>query len=129
MKTNLLKDELFEIISKYTGIEKENLTLEMEILHDLGCSGDDAYDMLSEICIKFNINCKEFHPVDVCEAEGYDIKSSIFNPIYIYKLLFHKEEVSYPSFTINILLNAIKNKKLKSIKPNNYYYAKEVITE
>jgi len=123
-----IKNQLFDIIEKHTSIKKENLDFDTEILNGLGCSGDDAYDMLEEVCVTFEINCKEFHPYDVCDLEANNYLYSAFNPKYLYCLIFDSEKTRFPKFTIGMLLDAVKSKRLKSIKPKGYYYAKEVVT-
>jgi hypothetical protein len=128
MKDVELKNCLFDIISKYAGVQKKYLTLDSEILYDLGIAGDDAFAMIEEICIKFDINCQNFCPADVCEQEGGDFRTILLNPFYLYRYFFHKKSVSFPSFTIRTLLKAMESKYLESVKPEGYYYAKEVIT-
>jgi hypothetical protein len=119
-----IKDEVLEIISIYALIPKEKLSLDMEILDDLGIAGEDAYNMIEEICIKFEINCKEFNPNDVCLSEGGGIATLIVDLYH-----FFTKNMDTPTFTIRMILEAVKTKKLKSVKPEGYFYAKEVITK
>lgn len=125
----LLQDELLHIISEMCNVNINDLTLETEILKDLGCVGDDAYDLIKTICLKYQINCKEFSPGDVCDSEGNNYIKSILNPKYFYNIIFHQERIKFPSFTINMLIKAAKSRRLKSIKPKGYYYAKKVVVD
>ena len=125
----ILKNELFEIIADHYGLEKETLDLSLDFYEDLGCAGDDFFELIENICIKYNIDCKNFNPYDVTIKEGLDFVRSIWNLNYLYCVLFDKDKVKMPKFTIGMLLKAIKSKKLESIKPEGYYYAKEVVVE
>ena len=121
-----IKNKLYEIIANYCLYKKEELNLSLDLVNDLGCWGDDAYDLIEEICVKFKIDCIDFNPNDVTGSEGLDYKRTILNPKYLYKLLFEKEKTKIPKFTIGMLFKAIKTKKLKSIRPSGYYYAKVI---
>ena len=124
-----LISSVYSIVKKYCNVRNEEVHFEADLIVDLGCWGTDAYELVEEICIKFEINCKEFVPSDVTGVEGIDFRRSIFNIDYLYKEFFDREKVTPPKFTIGMLLKAIETKKLKSVKPEGYYYAKEVIVE
>ena len=125
----ILKNKLFEIIADYCGFKKDELDLSLDFYEDLACAGDDFFELIEKICIKFDIDCKDFNPYDITITEGLNFVRSIWNLNYLYCVLFDKEKVKIPTFTIGMLLKAIKSRKLKSIKPEGYFYAKEVIVE
>lgn len=126
MNEYVMYEELIQIIEQYCSIDKTLITLETDIFRDIGCSGDDAWELMEVICKKYNINCKEFNPSDIFDTEGNNYFKSILNPVYLYKKIFDKEKVKIPIFTVEMLLLAINTKTLRSIREKGYYYANKI---
>ena len=127
---NDLKDEIINIIRDYCNLSsEESVHLDTDLTVDLGCAGIDAYKLIEEICIKYEMHCKDFEPDDVFYPEYIDFARSILNPVFLMARFEEKEKTELPKFTVGMLIEAVKNKKLASVKPWYYFYAKEIITK
>jgi len=124
-----IEKEVIKIISKYSGIEEKDIEPNSSIQDDLGLCGVDFYDTVEEVCLKFNINCKEFYPEDVNLPEYLDYRRSFLNPFYLFYSIFSDKPKDFPDFRVKDLIKAAKTKVLKSYKPKGSYYASKVITE
>ena len=120
------EEEIHSILEKDFGIRHQKLSHNTDLIKDLGIGGYDGHILMQTICKKYDIECTDFDWVDVFGPEGL-YGPFVLNPITWYKWLFKKEELLHPKFTIGMLIDAAKKKKIASYKPNGYYFAKEII--
>ncbi len=118
---------VYSLVKEYCNVSDQRLRMDADLIFDFGCAGEDAIDLFDAICAQYDIDCTGFDIFSVFDSEGLGYRYTIFNPFYLWALLFENEKTHRPKFTIAMLIKAIKNKKLKTIKPDGYFYAKEII--
>lgn len=96
MENNLKKDQLIELVSRKSGINKEKINMETSIEQDLGVTGEDAEELIKEISKKFKVNIDDF-----VFAKYFNNEPSI--------LTVYREVVP---LTVGDLIQAISNGKL-----------------
>lgn len=80
-----LSSEVFAMVSEFTGVRAEKLTLETTLFGDLGMDGDDAVDFFEEFANAFRVDLADFEINQYFgpEAAG-DPVSSIINLLQVW---------------------------------------------
>ena len=98
-----------EVIKRFivdkTGCEYDEVKVDADIDHDLGCTGDDFHELINEYSDKFNVNMESylwyFHTYD--EGHSNSIGRVFFKTPY--------ERVKHIAVTPNVLLESARTGK------------------
>jgi hypothetical protein len=95
-------ENLIDFLSIHLGVKKEFLIPSTRIQEDLGCTGDDAVELMHAFSEKFNVDLCEFNPNEYFDSESFD-------PIGYLLSLFRKgQKVRSNSITLQDLEDAAK---------------------
>jgi acyl carrier protein len=91
-----------DFLSKHLGVRKDGLAPSTRIEEDLGCSGDDALELMQAFGEQFNIDLCDFNPYLYFDKEGFD-------PIGCLLDLFRKGgSARRATLTLEDLVNAVR---------------------
>ena len=77
--SNIENNKVFEVISKHTGLGRDAIFLNSRLESDLGCTGDDATELLEELREIFDIDFTGVNIDDFISPEVEGILGFIFN--------------------------------------------------
>ena len=98
-------EEIKQFIVDKTGCNYEEVKEDADIDHDLGCTGDDFDELISEYCVRFNVKMDNYLWYFHTDEEGH------FNSI---GRLFFKtpyERVKHIAVTPTVLLESANERK------------------
>lgn len=72
-----LSTEVFAMVSKFTCVQRQKLTLETTVFYDLGIDGDDAVEFFEEFGSAFHVDLTDFKIEKYFGPEASDPLSSI----------------------------------------------------
>lgn len=72
-----LSTQVFAMVSEFTGVRPQELTLETTLLYDLGIDGDDAVEFFEEFARTFGVDLSDFNIETHFGPEASDPFSSI----------------------------------------------------
>ncbi len=96
MENNFKKEQLIELVSCKSGVNRRDINIETSIEQDLGVTGEDAEELIKEISKKFNVNIDDF-----VFAKYFNDEPSILT---VYRQII--------PLTVGDLIQAISNGKL-----------------
>lgn len=97
-------EEIQSFISEFCVIEKEELTPEAKLYHDLGVTGDDAVEFMEAFIDKYDIDDTDFYFDKYFRGEGLSL-------VDLYYFLFERKKLKRLPITIQHLFEVAKAKK------------------
>ena len=76
-----IRREVLDIIEDQTGLSENEMTLDLEIENDLGCTGDDASELLEKLYHRFQIDFTGFEFEKHFKNEGSGSLSFLLLPL------------------------------------------------
>ncbi|WP_374981918.1 DUF1493 family protein [Pseudomonas solani] len=107
--TTYIEDQkkILEFLSQEFLINKESITLESSLFHDLGIDGEDASELLNSYAIRFNVDVKD---IDFMRHFGNEGTATPF--ALLKNLLTGNKQTNKIPITINDLVEGINSGKL-----------------
>ena len=96
MNNLILEQQVKEFVAKETAVRVEKLTLETDLLKDLGVDGNDALELLEKYWEVFQIDLSQFQFSKCFGSEG--------SP----SLFFSSDEPPFEPLTIQDLVDGVK---------------------
>ncbi len=78
-----IRQEVLRIVEEQTGYSEKEINLNSEIEEDLGCTGDDASELLENLQKRFDIDFQGFEFSKFFSSEGVGGHSLIIFPIVV----------------------------------------------
>jgi acyl carrier protein len=106
MSKEFIQDPIFErlrnFICEELSVKRERLTPSTRIEDDLGCTGDDAVELMQAFGKQFNVDLRALNIEEYFDAEGFD-------PIGCLLSLFRKRRIARRSpLTLKDMVNAAR---------------------
>jgi acyl carrier protein len=102
---NPVLERVKDFLSKRLGVKKERLAYSTRIEEELGCSGDDAVELMQAFGEQFSVDLRDFDPYAYFDKEGFD-------PIGYFLDLFRKgKSARHTPLTLADLVNAARRGK------------------
>ncbi|MDQ7015500.1 MAG: DUF1493 family protein [Gammaproteobacteria bacterium] len=101
MEKGSISDQVFVFLSEFSGVNRENIELNSDIVKTLHLEGDDAIELLKFFGDRFKVNISKF------DVENYFVPEIFFNPFYAaLKYLFNKRSLPYKSLLVKYFVCA-----------------------
>jgi acyl carrier protein len=104
-----LPQKVMALVADELRVKRERLSLETRLLHDLGCDGNDAVELINRFVRQFQVEAStfDFRPHFGPEAS--------FNPLtYVYWRVFKPARLRFVPLTLGDLVDAVRSKRLRN---------------
>jgi len=107
--TDELVEAVMALVGDELGIKPDRLSLETRLLHDLGCDGDAATDLIQHFAQRFGVEVSTF------QFQRHFGPEAAFNPlVFLYRQIFRPARLRLVPLAISDLVNAARTKRLRS---------------
>jgi hypothetical protein len=100
--------EVFAMVSEFTRVRLQELTMETTLFNDLGIDGDDAVDFFEEFARVFRVDLTSFKVDRYFGPEGSDPLSSILTRIQSWWIGDHHRAAGVIPITLRDLVEAAR---------------------
>jgi hypothetical protein len=105
-----ISGEVCRFVADELGVATARLAPATRLFHDLGCDGDDAYELFHNFRNRFEVDLTGFRLSDHFGPEA------AFNPfLYLYWRIFTPQKLRFVPVTVGDLISAAETKKWPAI--------------